>query len=87
MAKLPKVSEQLHEMLATFEANRDNEVSMLAEVLPQYVTDHNDRDAYRRIDRQVNALSRALDKMIKLLATARDKAEAIESSVDSFYGD
>ncbi len=87
MATLPKVSSTLASMLDTFRSQRDNEISALAEVLPQYVQDHRDTAAYRAIDRQVNALARALDKMIAKLARWQAEAEKIESAVENFYGD
>ena len=85
--RLPRVSETIGEMLDTFRQRRDWEVSGLAEVLPQYVTDHNDRQAYRDIDQQVNALARALDKIIDRLGKWQAEAVKIESSVECFYGE
>jgi hypothetical protein len=68
---------------------RDGEIQMASEVLGQYVTDHNDKSAYREIDRKVNKLARAWDKMIALLDKAIERAEAIEQKSDdfNFYGD
>jgi hypothetical protein len=66
---------------------RDNEVSMASEVLAQYVTDHNDAQAYRDIDRQVNQLARAWDRMISRLEKWQAEAEKIEAQAENFYGD
>lgn len=68
-------------------AARDNELMTASEVLTQYVTDHNDREAYRNIDREVNQLARAWDAMIKLLDQMIEKAEKIEAKATNFYGD
>jgi hypothetical protein len=84
---LPNVSASLEEMLDRFQRDRDNEISALAEVLPQYIQDHNDRAAYREVDRQVNALAKALDRMIAFLRKSVKQADAIEKSVENFYGD
>lgn len=84
---LPHVSETIAEMLETFRAQRDNEVSMLAEVLPQYLTDHNNSAAYRAIDRQVDQLAKSLDRMIAFLEKAEQQASRIESSCENFYGE
>jgi hypothetical protein len=66
---------------------RDNEISMASKVLEQYVTDHNDKAAYREIDRKVNALAKAWDRMIDRLDRWHTEAVRIEGSVDNFYGD
>ena len=87
MATLPKVGEELAAILETFRSQRDNEVSILAEVLSQYVQDHRDTAAYRDIDRQVNAFACGLDKMIGRLAKWQAEAEKIEGAVENFYGD
>ena len=87
MEQLPKVSEEIGAMLDTFRGNRDSEIQALAEVLPQYITDHNDRDAWWNCDRQVNKLATALDKMIARLAKWQTEAQKIEASVENFYGD
>jgi endonuclease IV len=81
------VSKTLQTLLDELRSEKDSEVSMLAEVLPQYVTDHNDKQAYRDIDKQVNALARSWDRMISLIEKTAGKAETIENSVESFYGD
>jgi hypothetical protein len=81
------VADALDELLDELRANRDSEVATLAEVLPQYVQDHNDREAYKDIDRQVNAPAQAWDKMIALLERTAKRASKIEDSVDGFYGD
>jgi hypothetical protein len=60
---------------------------MAADVAGQYVTDHNDKEAYRAIDREVNRLAKAWDRMITLLDKTIAKAEAIEGSCENFYGD
>jgi flagellar motility protein MotE (MotC chaperone) len=84
---LPHVSDELAEMLRVFRERRDSEVSELAYVLPQYVTDPDDKQAYRDIDRQVNALARAFDRMIAKLEKWQAEAEKIEASVTCFYGE
>jgi hypothetical protein len=81
------VSESLNAILAEVRQNRDNEVSMAAEVLPQYVTDHHDKDAFRSIDRQVATLARSWDKMIALLERTVLSARRIEDAPENFYGD
>ena len=81
------VSETVQDLLETLRQNRDNEVSMAAEVLPQYITDHNDKDAYREVDRQVNRLARQWDAMIRLLERTLPKIEKIEQGCENFYGD
>lgn len=81
------ISTVLSSVLDDLRANRDSEVMMLAETLPQYATDHNDKAAYRDIDRQVNALARAWDRMISLVEQTVPKVQKIETSVVSFYGD
>ena len=87
MESMPRVSETLNEMARRMRAARDNEVACLAEVLPQYITDHNDSAAFRACDRQVAKFARAIDKMIARLEKWETEAEAIEESVDCFYGE
>ena len=84
---MERVSEKIQRMLEVFRCERDGELSMAEEVLCQYVTDHNDKAAYRAIDRQVNALAKAFDRMEKLLTDTIAKADKIENSVENFYGD
>ncbi len=81
------ISTTLGELLADLRKNRDNEISMASEVLGQYVTDHNDTDAYREIDRQVNQLARSWDRMIAKLEKWEAEAIKIEESCENFYGD
>jgi len=81
------VSARLLAMANDLGKARDNEVSMAQEVLGQYVQDHRDKDAYRQIDRQVNALARAWDRMEFLLRKSAERAEAIEARAENFYGD
>jgi hypothetical protein len=81
------VSDTLNELRASLIKARDNEISMASEVLGQYVTDHNDRVAYRAIDRQVNQLAKAWDRMIAKLEKWEVEAQRIEGSCESFYGD
>lgn len=85
--KIRKVSTTLTTLRDELIARREHEISMAAEVLGQYVTDHNDRDAYKEIDRQVNRLAKAWDKMIAKLERWSAEAESIEASADNFYGD
>lgn len=81
------VSTTLSTMRAELYAARDNQISMASEVAGQYVTDHNDRDAYRAIDREVTRLARAWDRMIACLDKWEAEAKRIEASCENFYGD
>lgn len=81
------VSEQLNDILAELVSARDNEIMMASEVGCQYITDHNDRDAWRDLDRRVNKLAHAWDKMIARVEKWQVEAERIENSCDNFYGD
>ena len=85
--QITRISDALHAMSVDLASRRDSEVQELSFVLPQYVTDHNDKQAYRDIDKQVNALARAYDRLISLLEKTSTQSRRIESSVDSFYGD
>lgn len=67
LATMDHISETLQSLANDLRQRKDSEVSELAFVLPQYVQDHNDTAAYRAIDKQVNALARAYDRMIALL--------------------
>ena len=60
---------------------------MASEVAGQYVTDHNDKSAFRRIDREVNVLAKSWDQMISLLERTVARAEKIETTPANFYGD
>lgn len=80
------VSATLNELREALAKARDNEISTAAEVLGQYVTDHNDTTAYRAIDRQVNQLARAWDRMIAKLEKWEAEAAKIEASCENFYG-
>lgn len=84
---LPKVSDTLGEMLKTFTARCGEEVCEFGSVLVQYITDHNDKAAFRRVDRNVAKLSRAFDRMIAKLTKWQAEALKIEQSVENFYGD
>lgn len=84
MKHVSQVLNQMHEELSKA---RDNEVSMASECGAQYITDHNDRDAYRRLDREVNTLARAWDKMIAKLEKWEQEALKIENQPENFYGD
>jgi len=68
-------------------SRRDSEISTAAEGMVQYITDHRDKEAFRRVDREVKALARAWDRMIDLLDKTSKKAAEIEASVENFYGD
>ncbi len=81
------ISTVLEELAAELSKRKDSEVEGLSFVLPQYVADHNDKAAYRAIDKQVNALAKAYDRMIALIEKTAKQAQVIEQSVDSFYGD
>lgn len=80
------ISEQLADIHAELLKNRDNEVSIAQEVLVQYITDPC-AQAYRDVDRQVNALARAYDRMIASVAKWEASARKIEQSCENFYGD
>lgn len=81
------VSDALSDIRAQLVKARDNEIMMANEVLRQYVTDHNDASAYRAIDKQVNQLARAWDRMIVKLDKWEWEAVKIEASCENFYGD
>jgi prefoldin subunit 5 len=81
------ISQQLQVMRDALYKARDNEVSMASECGSQYITDHNDADAYRELDKSVNRLARAWDKMIAKLDKWTEEANKIEASCDNFYGD
>jgi uncharacterized protein with von Willebrand factor type A (vWA) domain len=82
-----KISELLKDAREHLARNRDNEVMTASEVLSQYITDHNDKEAYRENERQVNRLTKAIDKMIAKLQRWEAEANTIESSCGNFYGD
>lgn len=81
------IAETLQTTLEEMRRNRDNEISMASEVRMQYITDHNDKAAYREADREVNRLAKAWDRMIALLEKTVASAEKIEASCEGFYGD
>jgi hypothetical protein len=81
-----KIAEALCALRAEIASARDNEIMTASEVLSQYVTDHNDKAAYRENDRQVVRLAKAWDKMIDMLDKAAVKARDIENSCENFYG-
>ncbi len=81
------ISEVLDELQSALVAARDSEISTAAEVLTQYITDHQDKAAYRRVDRQVTRLALAWDRMIGRLEKWQAEALKIEASCESFYGD
>jgi hypothetical protein len=81
------VSEVLAQLRDELISNRDDEISIASEVACQYVTDHNDTAAYRAIDREVNRLAKAWDRMIAMLDKAVIQAVKIEGSCENFYGD
>ena len=87
MVETEHVSEVLKQMAEDLYKRRDNEVMMASEILPQYVTDHNDTAAYRAIDKQVTRLARSWDRMIALLRKTAEQAAKIEASCENFYGD
>jgi hypothetical protein len=81
------IAERLAAMVAELRERRDWEVVMAAEGAGQYVQDHRDAAAYRQIDRQVDALAKAWDRMIALLEKTGAQAQKIEASCENFYGD
>jgi len=81
------ISTALESIADVLRNNRDNEVTLAGDVLVQYIIDHHDKAAYRAVDRQVNALARAWDRMIAKLDKWAEEARKIEGSCDNFYGD
>lgn len=81
------VSDALNELRNELFAARDNEIQEAQFVGSQYITDHNNAQAYKDLDKRVNALARAWDRMIAKLEKWHDEAAKIENSTDSFYGD
>ena len=79
------VIERLKELRDQVSNERDSELEGLAYVLPQYVTDHRDRTAYRQIDRQCNALARAIDRTIAVLDRAIADVEKAEGKINSEF--
>lgn len=84
ISKVAEILSQLHDELSKA---RDNEISMASECLAQYVTDHNNKEAWKDNKRAVNRLAKAWDKMIAKLDKWQAEASAIEASADNFYGD
>jgi hypothetical protein len=81
--ELTKVSAKLAELREELYKARDNEISMANECASQYVTDHGDKSSYRDIDRAINRLAKAWDKMIDKLDKWTVEAEKIEASCDN----
>jgi hypothetical protein len=81
------VSDTLNQLREELVKSRDSEISMASEVMGQYVTDHNDAGAYREIDREVNRLAKAWDRMIAKLEKWEAEAVKIEGGCENFYGD
>lgn len=81
------VSVTLADMRAELYKARDNELMMASDCAGQYITDHHDTEAFDAIDREVNRLARAWDKMIARLDKWQAEAEKIEASCENFYGD
>lgn len=81
------ISEVISDLRAEMVKARDNEIMMAQECGIQYITDHNDREAWRALDREVNRLARAWDKMIAKLEKWQAEAEKIENACENFYGD
>lgn len=86
ISKSNKISDILNDLASDVDDKGDEEVSLLSEVLPQYVQDHNDAAAYRDIDRQVNALSRAYQRIVTKITKCADDVKKIEKSID-IYGE
>lgn len=84
ISKVAEILSQLHDELSKA---RDNEIQTASECLAQYVTDHNDKEAWKDNERAVNRLAKAWDKMITKLDKWQAEASAIEASADNFYGD
>jgi hypothetical protein len=86
MAK--KFSERLRELAIETDKMREQEVTLAEEVLPQYIIDHNDREAWRDVDRQVNALNRQWEKLVSVIEKAADAVRKIESDPNvNLYGE
>jgi wobble nucleotide-excising tRNase len=81
------VSDTIAQLREDMVKARDNEISEASFVGSQYITDHNDRAAYAALDKQVNQLARAWDKMIARLEKWEAEALKIEQSCEGFYGD
>src|SRR6516165_2135447 len=84
---MERIADKLTELRNELFRNRDNELMTLAESLSSYISNWNDSSTYRENERQVNALARAIDRMLALLDKTIAQATKIENSVDSFYGD
>jgi two-component sensor histidine kinase len=84
---LTHISDLLAACAKDMRDRRDNEISTAGEVLVQYITDHNDKAAFQEVDRKVNALARAYDRMIVKLDKWTEEARKIEESCDNLYGD
>lgn len=81
------ISEQLSDIAMELRNRRDSEIMAASEVLAGYVQDHNDKQAYRNNERQVNRLAKAWDRMIALVERTEIQATRIENDFDNFYGD
>jgi hypothetical protein len=79
--------ETLETLLAELRKNRDSEISMADEVMVQFITDHNDKAAFREKDRAIAKLASAYDRMEALLVRTLKQAEKIESSCYSYTGE
>ena len=81
------ISKMLEQKAAELRKKRDSELMLASEVALQYITDHHDREAFRRADREATKLARAWDQMIALLERTAQRASEIEQKCENFYGD
>lgn len=87
MANISKVATILGQLHDELSKARDSEIQTASEGLAQYITDHNDKAAWRENDKAVNRLAKAWDKMISKLEKWQAEAEQVEASCENFYGD
>ena len=81
------ISEMLEAKAAELRKERDSEVMMASEVAVQYISNSQDREAFKRADREATKLAKAWDQMIALLERAAQRAFEIEQKCENFYGD
>jgi hypothetical protein len=77
----------LKQKTAELRKKRDSERMLASEVALRYITDHHDREAFKRANREATKLARAWDQMVELLDRTADRACGIERKCENFYGD